>query len=236
MRQAEGTHWWYRTLRRLVALRLRTHLAPADAPLVLDAGCGTGGGLERWAHVVGARCFGIDLSADALSHCLERGETLIAQASVTALPFADRSFGAVVSLDVLCLEGVDEDLALAEINRVLRPGGILVMNLPAFEALRGQHDLAVRIRRRFSRGDVEHLLRTNGFDIRETSYWNVFFFPIVWLARRVRRGRGPASSDLAPVPEPLNTVLAVLLRVETKLAANVRMPFGTSVICAARKS
>ena len=236
MRDAEDVHWWYLALRSLVAHELRRWGGRGGAPRVLDAGCGTGGGLARWTRTLGTRCYGIDLAHEALSRCRERGERLIAQASVEALPFRGDAFDAVVSLDVLCLEGIDESRALAEIRRVLRPGGLLVLNLPAFEILRGQHDRAVRIRRRFARDEVEGLVRANGFRVVRASYWNTILFPAVWLIRRLRRSGGRPTSDLLGLPVPMNATLAWLLQVERKLLGAVQPPFGTSVLCVATRA
>lgn len=236
MRQAEDIHWWYRGLRSLVARELTRSSATKDAPRILDAGCGTGGGLAWWSRVLGTPCYGIDLASEAVLHCRSRGERLVAQASVEALPFRHDSFDIVVSLDVLCLEGVNEERALAEMRRVLRPGGLLVLNLPAFEVLRGEHDFAVRIRRRFARDDLARLLRASGFHLARVSYWNTILFLAVWLVRSLRRGRGPATSDLGRLPAALNSALGALLHVERKLLAAVDPPFGTSVLCVATKA
>lgn len=235
MRQAEDEHWWYRALRSLVARELARSTGRGGLPRILDAGCGTGGGLARWTQTLGTPCYGIDLASAALSHCRQRGQRLVAQASVEALPFGRDAFDVVVSLDVLCLEGVDEPAALAEIRRVLRPGGLLVLNVPAFDTLRGEHDRAVRIRRRFVREELADLLRANGFDVGRVSYWNTVLFPAVWLIRRLRRGGREATSDLTRLPGALNAALAALLRAEAKLLAVVKLPFGTSVLCVATK-
>lgn len=236
MRQAEDGHWWYRALRSLVSRELASRLGRGTLLRVLDAGCGTGGGLDRWTRTLRVPCHGIDLSSAALAHCRERGQRLVAQASIEALPFGAGVFDAVVSLDVLCLEGVDERGALAELRRVLRPGGLLVLNLPAFAALRGEHDRAVLVRRRFVREELEALLGEGGFEVGRVAYWNTSLFPAVWLVRRLRRRGAEATSDLAPLPGPLNALLAAVLRVEAKLLPAVRIPFGTSVLCVARKA
>ena len=234
MRRVEDELWWYRSLRSLVARELKRRLRTAS-PRILDAGCGTGASLVAWTRALHVPCSGIDLSSAALAHCRERGERRVAQASVEALPFGDAAFDAVVSLDVLCLDGVDESRSLVEFHRVLRTGGLLVLNLPAFESLRGEHDRAVRIRRRFERTDAEAMLRASGFTVSRVAYWNTLLFPAVWLVRRLRRGGTEATSDLAPVPAPLNLLLVALLRVEAVLFRVIRPPFGTSVLCVAMK-
>ena len=235
MRAAEDDHWWYRALRSLVARELARESARRGQVRVLDAGCGTGGGLVRWARTLGMPGDGIDLASAALAHCQQRGLRRVARSSVEALPFGAETFDAVVSLDVLCLEGVDERRALAEFRRVLRSGGLLVLNLPAFEMLRGEHDTAVRIRRRYAADELRGILAASGFDVRRVRYWNTVLFPAVWIVRRLRRGVGEATSDLEPLPGPLNAALALLLRVEATLLGSVTPPYGTSVLCVAAK-
>lgn len=238
MRHAEDQHWWYRTLRRLVARLLDRYVDPAARGRVLDAGCGTGGGMARWSRTLGIRCFGIDLASEALVHCRARGARLIARAPVEHLPFPDGVFDAAVSLDVLCLEGVDEERTLAELRRVLRGGGLLILNLPAFASLRGEHDVAVRIRRRYARRDVEALLGSVGYDVLRCTYWNAALLPLVWAFRRVRSAKRPscpATSDIGALPRPLNAGLAALLAAESEIALRAGLPFGTSVLCAARR-
>lgn len=235
MRRAEDRHWWYRALRSLVARELARTAPRTGAVRVLDAGCGTGGGLVRWTRTLGVPCYGIDLAAGALAHCAERGERRVAQAPVEALPFRDEAFDAVVSLDVICLEGIDEARALAEIRRVLRPGGSLILNLPAFAGLRGEHDRAVRIRHRYTSDELARLLRSSGFVVKRIRYWNTALFPVAWVVRRLRRGSAEATSDLAPLPGPLNAALTALLRLEAVLLARATPPFGTSVLAVAMK-
>lgn len=233
MRRAEDAHWWYRALRFSVARELS--LAAPRGTSVLDAGCGTGGGLGHWRSALRARAYGVDLSAAAIAHCRERGERLIARASVMTMPFRDEVFDVVVSLDVLCLDGVDEQRTLEEMRRVLRPRGILVVNVPAFAGLSGQHDRAVRIRRRFTRSELVAAVRSSGFEVLRVRYWNTLLFPIAWLVRRWRSaGEGAATSDLAPAPRLLNGGLTALLRAEAA-TFGWEAPFGTSVMCIARR-
>jgi SAM-dependent methyltransferase len=158
------------------------------------------------------------------------------RATVNELPIRSGAFDVVTSQDVLYFEGVDDDRALAELGRVLAAGGILLLNLPAFEWLRGAHDEFVKGRRRYSRAEVERLLRRAGLQPLFTSYWNAALFPAVALVRRLRRTRAAASeSDLRPLPKGLNGFLYALLVLESAWFRHAALPFGTSVIAVARK-
>lgn len=237
MRDNEERHWWFRTLRTQVVRALARHVVRRSGLRLLDAGCGTGGGLRRWNVALGLdRSYGLDLSAAALQFSAGRGLGPLVRGSVTTLPFGDATFDAAVSLDVLCLEGVDEAAGLAELRRVLRPGGILVLNLPAFPGLRGEHDLAVRIRRRYRRPELEQLVTAAGFRVRRCGYWNALLFLPFALVRRIRSGRvadRPPVSDIRPLPGPLDALLAGLMRLEVAVSERVRLPFGTSLLCVA---
>ncbi|HEX8679696.1 MAG TPA: class I SAM-dependent methyltransferase, partial [Chthoniobacterales bacterium] len=140
MRSVEDDLWWYQALRTHV---LGSIQPPRPAFDLLDAGCGTGGMLARvHERFPRAALSGLDFSARAieLTRLRETGATLV-EGSVDALPFADASFDVVLSLDVIIVGGVNERRALAEMHRVLRRGGILILNLPAFDFLRGSHDV-----------------------------------------------------------------------------------------------
>ena len=129
-------------------------LAPSFS--LLDAGCGSGGMLKMVREKFPlAELTGVDQSEHALelTAARETGAKLV-PASVHELPFPDNSFDFVFSLDVLSHVGVDDALALHEMHRVLRPGGRLILNLAAFDFLKGTHDCAVDVDRRYTKGQL----------------------------------------------------------------------------------
>jgi hypothetical protein len=146
----------------------------------------------------------------------------------------------VVSLDVLYFEGVDERKAMSEFRRVLKDGGVLVLNLPAFDILRGEHDLAVSGVRRYTPFHVRAMLSECNFHIVRVHCWNAWLFgPILaWrLLSRLRRSGDPAQakSDLAMPSAPLNRVLTALARMDMALCRAIHSPLGTSVLAVARR-
>jgi SAM-dependent methyltransferase len=235
MYRLEDRYWWYRALRdRVVALLDRY---AGDARTFLDAGCGTGRLLQelRRRHS-DVRSVGVDLSPHALARCRARSLRDLSRGSVNELPLRSGAFDVVTSDDVLYFDGVDDRRALAEFARVLRPGGMLVVNLPAFEFLRGAHDAFVSGRRRYTREHLTELLAGAGFRILYASYWNAALFPAVAIARRLRRTRGGArESDLRPLPQVWDSFFYALLKVEGAWLRRGTLPFGTSVLAAARK-
>ena len=240
MREIEDDYWWYRGLRSLVAGIARRELAGIPEPRILDAGCGTGGTMAALRRALPcAHLTGLDYSLDALEFARARAlEAELIPARVEALPFPDAHFDLLVSLDVLYTKGLDEVRALEEFHRVLKPGKCLLLNLPAFNFLRGEHDTAVHGARRYTRRGLRDLLMPAGFGLELLTYWNALLFPPIALWRAVSRRRvssGEAHSDLHALPQALNTLLAWQLRVELWLARRIPLPIGTSIFAVARK-
>ncbi len=226
LHELERSHFWYVGLHAL----LRGALRRWGGPRVLDAGCGTGGLLLDLPGAVG-----VDRSPLALGFCARRGLRRTACADVQRLPFADGAFDAVVSADVLYHRAVSDDgSALAELARVTRPGGVVVLNLPAHRALRGAHDDFVHGARRYARADVAVLAARAGLQPVRLTSWNAALLPAAWVVRRLSRG-GPAASDVARPPAPLNAALTAWLRVEAWLALRVGLPCGLSVFAVLRR-
>ncbi|MDP1586553.1 MAG: class I SAM-dependent methyltransferase [Prosthecobacter sp.] len=240
LRRVEDSHWWHAVLRRQVLNALTDASLPPRVHL-LDAGCGTGGMLaflqEKCPNL---DTVGIDASELAVRHCHVRGLRQVRQGSVHALPFAADAFDVVLSLDVLYHSGVEEEQALAEMCRVLRPGGLLVLNLPAFACLRGSHDVAVCGVRRYTASHVRRMLNRHSLTDMRTNYWNAWLFLPLLAWRRMSRlqseeAESAAVSDLILPPPWLNRCLALVGQMDVRLCRLLRLPFGSSVFAVARK-
>lgn len=230
LRVAEEQHWWYAVLHRLVLTEMRARV-PAGAA-VLDAGCGTGGMLSRLGEW---QAKGVDVSSAAVAHCHQRGLPGITQASVSALPFPDACFDAALSLDVLYHAQVDEPAALGEMARVLRPGGVLILNLPALDCLRGAHDAAVCGTRRYTVCHMREMLQAHSLEVDMIHYWNAWLFLPLLLWRRWSRRDQSARSDLRPVPGFLNRLLALSGHLDARGCRHLRLPFGSSLFAVAHR-
>lgn len=238
MYQLEDTLWWYRGQRKITQALFERFLPHTSRPLqILDCGAGSGGSLallEPWGQVTA-----FDYSALAVEFFKNRAKDRVAQASAAAMPFRDGAFDLITIFDVLALlDPETEAHALAEIGRVLKPGGYLFWREPALMFLYGPHDKATHVQRRYTtRAFAEKLERMSLKPLR-LSYANTLLFPAA-VARRLLARLLPESdsprSDVRPVPEPLNSILAWLLAREAPLIARKGLPIGLSVLTMARK-
>ena len=238
MFEAEDRHWWYQGLRGVLFTLLRLDEGTSRSLKILDAGCGTGGNLAALQEA-GFNWEGFDYSPVAVDFCRARGLERVRIGSIQDIPYADSEFDIVISCDVLNDAGTSHEAqALAELYRVLKPGGRVFLNLPAFSFLRGEHDRATDVARRYTSKVIRLKLSEAGFARVRATYWNMFLFPVVLLVRMLRHGRGAkgeARSDIAVPPAPVNLVLILIMRLEGQLISFLDLPFGSSLAVVARR-
>ncbi len=220
----ESFYWWHRVRRHNLVRILEPHLARSSR--VLEIGSGTGANLR----VMGRRCglgVGLDLDVRALAYC--RDLPTVRADALAPLPFADNAFDAVVLLDVL--EHISNPEALVcEMGRILRPGGVTLVMVPAGLGLWSYWDEMHGHQRRYTRNSL-----TAAFDATwipgRLEYSFSWMYPVVWSFRKVmqRRRRTPNHSDFIEVPRPLNALLVLAGRVEARLQALFPAPFGTTL-------
>lgn len=238
MAAVEDRHWWYGGMRAIAAALLDEVYAGQRNLDILDAGCGTGANVRFLGRY--GRVAGIDLAPEALELAGPRSPGVLARGSVLTLPFRAASFDLLTSFEVLYHRAVpDEAPALREAWRVLRPGGRLLIRLPAFELLRGKHDRAVHGRRRYTANDVQALLTPHGFVVERSSYINSLLLPLPLTQRLLERALPSLEqndSDLTLPPALLNEALRWPMAAEAAwLARGHSFPVGLSVICRARR-
>lgn len=242
--ELEDSFWWFAGMREITAALLDPVTPCPTHRAILDAGCGTGGMMSWLARYAGnGRVAGIDLSPAALDFCRLAGHRTVAQASVTSLPFPDETFDLVTSFDVLVqLAGAgSDDLALREIRRVLKPGGMTFVRVAAYEWMKSSHDTALDTQHRYSLAEIIGKVKDAGFDVRRATHANSLLMPVAIFQRQVLKRIGLASgSDVKPLPAPLrwlNPLLTAALRAEARWLTRpqARLSFGLSAICVAQK-
>lgn len=239
---AEARHFWFRGLRAFVGPLLRDAAARRSGGgllRLLDCGCGTGANLTLLNRF--GRAYGFDVSAVGVRIGRQSGRTLIARASVAAAPFPDAAFDLVTSFDVLyALDDDTERRAIAEMFRLLKPGGAAVINVAALESLRGDHSVLSHEIRRYSRDDLRARLTAAGFAIERITYTNFSLYLPMLIARTVQRRRGlraesEAQQEITVPAPPINALLTGVLLAESVWLRWFNEPAGSSLLCVARK-
>jgi len=235
----EQENWWF-TSRRRILLHLLHRRFGGQAPAeILDAGCGTGINL-RYLRALG-RAVGADRAIEAVRFCRSRNEPEVVLSDLTRLALPDERFDLITALDVL--EHIDDDqAAIAELVRVTRPGGHLLVTVPAFPGLWSDHDEVNHHIRRYRPSELRRLVAGAGCEIEILTFMNAFLLPVASCVRawqRVRRAiyRLPPTphTDFVDYHPVLNTVLALVFTAEVPLVARSLLPFGLSLVCLARK-
>lgn len=230
MYELEDNYWWFVGRRRILTGLLDRMKLDKQAN-ILDIGCGTGinfGYLQHYGMVTG-----LDMSQSAINFCWKRGFTNVVQGRAEDLNFENGTFDLITALDVL--EHIDDNKALAQFHRVLKPDGYLLLNVPAFDFLWSKHDKAVGHKRRYTRKQLINTLQSNGFVVERVSFWNFFLFPPVAVIRLVKKLLNMRrKSDIEKLPGIVNWFLTVILNVEVWLLARINLPVGISLLCVAK--
>jgi SAM-dependent methyltransferase len=229
----EADHFWFRGKRGLVLALLKSFLPASSVPRILDLGCGTGINLksfEKLGFAVGA-----DSVEPALKFCQSRGITRLVRSEAQNLALKGNGFDAVLALDLI--EHVQDDRrVIAEAARVLRPGGHLLVTVPAFPFFFSAHDRALGHFRRYRKAELIEVLTGGGLEVEKISYFNFFlFFPILLFRIFRRKSPGESGSDLFRLPGFLNALFYFLLNLETLVVLKSGLPLGVSLVAVVRK-
>lgn len=238
MFELEDHHWWFQSRLQLTR-RILDQYAPASgnrASRLLDLGCGTGMFLERQGE--SRKTFGLDFSPEALAFTRRRGLNRLVCGDSQLLPFRDACFDIVTAFDLI--EHVDRDGdVVAEVHRILRPGGILLSTVPAHPSLWGEHDVALHHRRRYRRRQFENLFDPAKWETLRSTYTFASIAPpaaAIRLLRRVfPRSGGDATADTNLTPPSLNSALIAWHRVENAWIARFNSPLGLSLLAVNRR-
>lgn len=229
--ELEEKHWWHKAKRNLCKKIIGRYFKGGK---IVDIGCGTGKNVEAFSEF--GEVWGIDSSEEALRFCKKRSLKNVkkGEAEKTNLP-AD-SFGLVTLLDVL--EHTDDTKTLKEIHRILKKGGLLLITVPAYQFMWSQWDVVLHHKRRYTKGQLEKLLKENGFKIAYGSYFQSFLILPVFIVRKLKSliKSKAYGSDFRIGNSFVNSLLLGLSKFERDLILKHGLPFGLSIIVLAKKS
>ena len=232
----EDSHWWYQSLHNCILSSLRKFMDGGKSMhQILDAGCGAGGVLNAIAvRYPNHNLFGIDLSENALRLCKVRKLDRLYQGTIENLPFENETFDIVISIDVLYHKNViDDDRAIREFYRILKKGGHLIAQVPAFNFLTSGHDAVVHTVRRYTKSHFQVKLENSGFIVDYCTYRYFFLFPIL-IFRKIFsiffKTRG-IRSNLKANTSIFNFLLYHFLCFEWYFSKYVKIPVGSSLYC-----
>lgn len=245
-RDLEEAHWWFRG-RRSVYLGLLRHWLPryldgAPVTRALDLGCGMGGFLPGLAELA-EHVYPADISLESLAHCRSRGFDRGVVVDGYALPYADASFDLVCLFDTV--EHVSDDLrAMREVRRVLRPGGVVFLSVPAYPFLYSNNDRVAQHERRYTRSSLRRLVEAAGFSLERNTHSNVLLFPLILpavLAIKALEALSPVKDELEHtnlswrLPAFVHALLHAAFASELGLSKHVDLPVGHSIAALARR-
>jgi SAM-dependent methyltransferase len=230
--EVEDRHWWFKG-RWAVVQALLSRISLPASPLILDAGCGTGGNLKRYATIGQAE--GVEPFEEAVQMCRERGFEAVRQAGLEDLPYEDDRFDLIASTDVLEHIAAEQE-ALRELLRVTKPGGILVITVPAYMWMWTDEDDNLHHQRRYTRPRLREAVTRAGWEPRVATYFNSFLLPPIALSRLLPRKSRGDQGDLDRTPASLDGPLSLPMRAEARLiGAGLTLPAGVSVGIVCRK-
>ncbi|GJM44955.1 MAG: methyltransferase [Gemmatimonadota bacterium] len=237
----EQDNWWFVSRRRILLALLRRALPAKSGLQILDAGCGTGINLEYLAEF--GNVTGVDFADEAIAFCQRRGNDSVRKADLTDLDgWPDAEWDLVTALDVI--EHIDDDRSVVrELVRVTKPGGHLLVTVPAFPALWSEHDEVNHHKRRYRARELRTLLEENGCEVVRFTYMNTVLFPMAWLVRTWqqirRRFQAPAEhapkTDFVDYHPVVNSLLQFTFTAEAPFVTTTGLPFGLSLVCLVRK-
>lgn len=238
--RAENQFWWYRGMRRIMFRLLDPVAARRAFRRVAEIGSGTGHFAQAVEQRYGWPMYPLDLGWEGLEFGRSLGVSRMVQADMRSLPYRDKAFDALISMDVVVhLPLGEEHQPLAEFARVLQPGGFFAIRVSALDALRSRHSQFAHERQRFTRTRLLGLVRQHGFRVLRCSYANSLLLPVALLKFRVLEpllGGEPQSGVQEVAPWLDRTLHAPLAAEAALLGRGINFPLGQSLILLAERA
>ena len=233
MAELDQRHWWYCARRQVLADLIRREAMPPANGRLLEIGCGTGHNLEMLKSYGSLEASELDRCARAVAN--KRLPRKVKSAKLPDLSMFKRNgYDLIALLDVL--EHVPDDLAsLRAIHMRLKPGGALLLTVPANPWMWSAHDAAHHHFRRYTKKKLEELFLRSGLEVQLLSYFNSLLFPLVAAARVIGKITGKESADDQLPSAPANAILEKVFGFEKHLIGRLPMPFGVSLVAVVRR-
>lgn len=231
MEEFDGKHWWYRARRRILAALIRREVHLPPNAVVLDVGCGSGHNLPMLGEFGTVDAVELDDQARAIAaRRLGRPVMNAPLPELDGVP--DRHYDLVGAFDVI--EHIQDDRgALESIAKKLKPGGTLLMTVPAHQWMWSSHDVLNHHKRRYSKRSLKRLIDGSPLKLRKVGYFNSLLFPVAVAQRMASKLRSNEDADLALPPAPLNRALEAVFASERHLVGRLPFPPGLSLFAVA---
>ena len=233
MAELDQHHWWFLARRRILEILIDRIVQLPKKARILEVGCGTGHNLSMLKRFGKVEASELDPSARALASKRLRGQ--VKEAKLPDLSMFERdAYDLVALLDVL--EHVPDDLgSLRAILKRLKPGGALLLTVPANPWMWSAHDVAHHHFRRYTRKQLEELFSKAGLEVQLLSYFNTLLYPLVAAARIIGKMTRKDTADDQLPGDVVNGVLGRIFGLEAGMIGRVSMPFGVSLLAIVRR-
>lgn len=231
MAEHDERHWWYRARREVVAALIRRKVRPPKNAALLEIGCGTGHNLSMLGQFGNVDALEVDDVARGLAE--ERlGHKVLSSPLPELSSVPDNRYDMVAALDVI--EHIPDDKsALEGISRVLKPGGKLVMTVPAHQWMWSAHDVVNHHQRRYSKRALQQLIEGSPLKLEAIGYLNSLLFPLALAERLASKLTGREEANLAPPAAPVNYALERIFAAERGVIGRFPLPPGLSLFAVA---
>ena len=231
MAEHDERHWWYRARRQIIAELIRRKVPLPKVAKLLEIGCGTGHNLPMLGEFGQVEALEVDPIARGMAE-KRLGRTVLSSPLPALEGVPDATYDMVAALDVV--EHIPDDKAALEgISRVLKPGGKLLMTVPAHQWMWSAHDVVNHHQRRYSKRDFKRLVNESPLKLESIGYLNSLLFPLALAQRLASKLTGNEDANLAPPAEPINQVLERVFALERRVIGRIPLPPGLSLFAVA---